>query len=98
MSKENYKTIDRDTVSLINEATGSKIKIDEEEEKVNMCQAIEDLKKEAKDQGKILGKEETRISDIKSIVERFGISNDEAMDILKIPVGEREVLKAKIRG
>jgi hypothetical protein len=29
-------------------------------------------------------------------VERFGISNDEAMDILKIPVGEREALNAKI--
>lgn len=48
---DSYRTVDRDTVSLINEATGSKLKITDKEEKINMCQAIEELKKEAKETG-----------------------------------------------
>ncbi len=51
---------------------------------------------EIKEMFKNDGIEETRISDIKNIVERFGISYDEAMDILKIPEKERERLKTRL--
>ena len=51
---------------------------------------------EIKEMFKNDGIEETRISDIKNIVERFGISYDDAMDILKIPEKERERLKIRL--
>lgn len=56
----------------------------------------EEIKEMFKKDGREEGIEETRISDIKNIVERFGISYDEAMDILKIPEKERERLKTRL--
>ena len=46
-----YKSLDCDTVRLLNEAAGLKIEMKEEEDQVNMCQAIEEMKAESKAEG-----------------------------------------------
>ena len=42
------------------------------------------------------GRERTRLEDVKSIMESFNLTVEEAMDALKIPMDEREALKAKL--
>lgn len=45
-NNQRFKSVDRKTVALINEATGANIPYSEEEEKVNMCKAIEEIKEQ----------------------------------------------------
>ena len=42
-----YENIDRETAELISDVTESNLKFEEGKEKVNMCKATEDMKKEA---------------------------------------------------
>ncbi len=50
--KERYQEMDPKAVSLLNSCTNVKIRIEEEEEKVNMCKAWEDMAKECEEKGR----------------------------------------------
>jgi multidrug efflux pump subunit AcrA (membrane-fusion protein) len=43
----NFRSLDRRTVELINEVTGSRLEYEKKEEVVDVCKAIEDMKKKA---------------------------------------------------
>ena len=49
---ERYQEMDPKAVSLLNSCTNVKIRIEEEEEKVNMCKAWEDMAKECEEKGR----------------------------------------------
>ena len=72
----------------MNEMTGSKLQLNEEGGKVNMCKAIDDMRLHCKEEGKIEGKEETRLEAIKNIMESFSVTAQQAMESLKIPSDE----------
>ena len=42
------------------------------------------------------GRERTRLEDVKSIMKKLNYTADRAMDLLDIPLDEREALKAKL--
>ena len=52
VEQEEYQVVDRDTAILLKEVTGMNIKIDEEKDTANMCQAVIDLREEGKEEGK----------------------------------------------
>ena len=59
---KSFETVSRDTANVINAVTNSGFKISEDEEVIDMCKAIEDIRKEGynkgKDDGYIKGKDD----------------------------------------
>jgi len=96
-----YKSIDNDSAILMNAVTGSKLKIKAEEGKVDMCKAIDDMRKDSWEQGKEegitqgiakgeeLGHNEERIECIQNLMDSMKWTATQAMDALKIPLSER---------
>lgn len=73
-----FRNLEREAINVINEITGSGLNISEIEEKedVNMCKAIDDLRQEAKD--------DTKLEDLKNVMESLNVSPEQAVKILKI--------------
>ena len=42
------------------------------------------------------GREQAHLEDVRNVMESFNLTVEEAMDALKIPMDEREALKAKL--
>ena len=81
-----YKHLDRRDVELINEVTGSRIKIPEGAKEVNMCVAIREIEKEAIDND--------RLALIRNLMDSMKMTAEQAMDALKISAEEQSrVLK-----
>ncbi|MFI3202169.1 MAG: Rpn family recombination-promoting nuclease/putative transposase, partial [Eubacteriales bacterium] len=49
---ERYKHLEREAVMVINSVTKSNIPLKEEEEEINMCQALEEMKEDAREEGR----------------------------------------------
>ena len=60
LSDERFKHMERSAASVINAVTNSKIKIDEKEEVIDMCQAIMEMREEERLIGRNEGREEGR--------------------------------------
>ncbi len=52
---ERFKSVERQAVDLINAATGSEVEYSEEEEKVDMCIAIREMRAESRREGEMIG-------------------------------------------
>ena len=50
-SDRRYRSLDRESANLINVVTRSKLTIDEQEEEIDMCKAIDDMRKESEANG-----------------------------------------------
>jgi hypothetical protein len=61
-----------------------------------MCQALEELMKDVIDERVDNAANETRLTDIKNIMESFGVSADQAMDVLKIPSNKKVFFLSKL--
>jgi hypothetical protein len=55
-----------------------------------------EIKEMFKEEGRQEGLEEARIESIRKMVEKLGITKEEAMDVLEVPEAEREALKKVI--
>ena len=101
-SDDSFKTVSRDTANLINVVTKSGFKIEENEEVVDMCKAIMDIREEGREQGRAegreegleQGREEERISSIRNLMATLALTAKQAMDALKIsPSDQQRYLK-----
>ena len=63
-----YQRISRKTADMINIVTGSKLKYNPGEERVDMCKAIEDMRAEAKNEGMKQGMKQGMIDTLASLV------------------------------
>lgn len=63
-------------------------------EEVNMCESLEYLLNTGRAEGRIEGKRETLIVNIKSLMRNANYSIKQAMDTLEIPINERDEIKA----
>lgn len=84
-SDEAFKSVDIETVAAINLFAGTDIKIEKNEEVVNMCKAWEEQKMcgrmEGRIEGAVLFARKLNMDDemiVKSIMEEFGITKDKA--------------------
>ena len=73
---EKFKAIARDTAEVIKAVTGTDIMINESEESVNMCKAIQDIRLEGIEQGVEQGVERTIVMTI-HILRSMGMTDEE---------------------
>ena len=98
---DRFRSVDSETASLINTVTGSRLKFDIREEKVDMCsKAIDDMRKESKEEGRSEGRvegiESTRLESIRIVMERLKYTAQQAMEFLKIPAADQPKYLAKL--
>lgn len=67
-SDEKFRSIERMTAEVINAVTGSKLKINRNEEVVDMCKAIEDIRAEERAEGLEQGLEEGREQGLRAMI------------------------------
>ena len=92
---ESFKHLSWETANMINQVTGSKMKLRRSKGEVNVCKAIEDIKADGILEGIEIGRAEL-INSIKSLMTKMNLSADEAMEILDIPEDKRESFKEMI--
>ena len=85
-----------DAISLINTITGSDLKFEVKEGRVDVCQAIEEMRRESKSEGRMEGVDETRLESIRNIMVTLKLTAQQAMDALLIPAGERPKYTARL--
>ena len=93
-----YKTISRKTADMINVMTGSKLHYNDEEESINMCKAIEDMRNDAIQEGRAKGRaegeakgiENTMLSNIKNLMSNMKWSLEQAFQALGISETEQD--------
>lgn len=87
-SDERFKTLERTAAEVIKMTTKTEIEIDESEDEIDMCQAIREMQEEMWEAGMQTGIENTILSDIKNVMEAFGVTAEKAMRSLKVPEDE----------
>ena len=85
---ESFKHLSWETANMINQVTGSKMKLRRSKGEINVCKAIEDIRLE--------GIEIGQTNSIKSLMSKQNLSADEAMEILDIPEDKRKSYKKMI--
>ena len=85
---ESFKHLSWETANMINQVTGSKMKLRRSKGEVNVCKAIQDIRLE----GIEIGQTEL----IKTLMAKQNLSADEALEILDIPEDKRESYKEMI--
>ena len=85
---ESFKHLSWETANIINQVTGSKMKLRRSKGEVNVCKAIEGLMEDSKLEG------QTEL--IKTLMAKQNLSADEALEILDIPEDKRESYKEMI--
>jgi hypothetical protein len=89
---EAFHHMDREAVEVINICTGAQLPVKEDEEAVDMCQAIKELMEDAAAEAKAEGKAEGEVlgtfKAIQSLMNSMKTSAEQAMKILEIPESE----------
>ena len=89
---DRFRSVDSETASLINTITGSRLKFDTREEKVDMCKAIDDMRKESREEGI----ESTRLESIRNVMDGLKYTAQQAMELLRIPAADQPKYLAKL--
>ncbi len=66
-NNKKYEHVNKKTIRLINEVTNINITIEEDKEEIDMCKAIEDLKKDARKEGLVEGEAKKLNENIKTM-------------------------------
>ncbi len=93
-SDETFKTVSRETANLINIVTNSGIEIKENEEVIDMCKAIKEIKEEGRLEGREEGREEGRaetiVDSIHKLMRTMKLTAQQAMEALEIPPADQQ--------
>ncbi|MBR7015322.1 MAG: hypothetical protein IKI12_02615 [Lachnospiraceae bacterium] len=89
---DRFRSVDAETASLINTITGSRLKYDTKEEKVDMCKAIDDMRKESREEGI----EYNRLESIRNVMDGLKYTAQQAMELLRIPAADQPKYLAKL--
>ena len=89
---DRFRHIDVETANLINTVTGSGLKFDTKEDKIDMCQAIDDMRKESMEKGI----ESNLLDNLKKIMTGLNYTAQQAMDLLQVPAADRPKYMAKL--
>ena len=85
---ERFKHMEREAVQLLNLVTGAEMEMDEDEEVVNVCKAIQDMRKEERELGQQEGKQQI----IQSML-AHGYTLDEVMEVVQCEEDSEEAGK-----
>ena len=81
---------------LLNTVTGSRLKFDTKEDKVAMCQAIEEMRQDSRNEGIAQGIEQGRIESIRNLMISLKCTAQQAMNFLMIPASDQSKYLAKL--
>lgn len=84
-NNERYANMDKKAAMVIEACTNNKLKMEEDEEDVNMCQAIIEMCQDEREEGRL----ECSVEHIKNLMGFLKCTAEKAMDVLKIPESER---------
>ena len=104
---DRFRNVDPDSANLINVVTGSELKLEVKEGQVDMCKAIDEMRKESRSEGRQEGIQEGRregmregkdegiLSSLKNLMSNMNLTLQQAMDALGIPAADRPKYMAK---
>ena len=90
--EKRFSELDEDSANLINTVTGSGLKFEVKEGRVNMCTAIDEMRKESRNEGK----DEGILSSLKNLMANMNLTLQQAMDALGIPAADRPKYMSKL--
>lgn len=99
-----FQELRKEEIDVLNECVNAKLKLQYGEERLDVCQALEDMKREAAkkaaEEAAIKATEETEermlLQDLGNMMEALHLSAEQAMAILKVPEERRSRLAAKL--
>ena len=89
---DRFKNMDRKAASVISTVTGVEIEMNEEEEKVDMCQALREMMEDATNEGIQQGMQDERIAMAKRMLAKRNFSYEEIAELSALSVEEVQVL------
>lgn len=78
----------REEVDVLNACVGTRIAVNEGEEAIDVCLAIQQMNEEAAQKERI----STLLNNIKNLMEKMGWSAEQSMDILSVSDNDRRTL------
>ncbi|MDO5410289.1 MAG: transposase, partial [Lachnospiraceae bacterium] len=82
----NFAALDRDAAMVIDVCTNSKLKFDENQEVMDMCKAISDIREEGREEGRAQGRTETKKETAVNL-HLMGMENDVIAKVLSADIG-----------
>ena len=79
-----FLSVEQKASQVIKVITGSEFKINEKEEEINMCKALEDLKEEGREEGREFAKREF----VRKLLAKKQFTYEEIFDMTDVPVDE----------
>lgn len=89
---DRFKNMNRKAASVISTVTGVEIEMNEEEEKVDMCQALREMMEDATNEGIQQGMQDERIAMAKRMLAKRNFSYEEIAELSVLSVEEVQVL------
>lgn len=91
-ANESFRHLGRKEVDVLNACVGAKIEVKKDEEAVDVCLAIQQMKEEAAQEAS----KKTRISTLcaaaKNLMEKMGLSIEQSMDVLSVSDSDRKAI------
>ena len=81
---DRFREMDEDSANLLNVVTGSGLKWESKGGKVDVCTAIEEMRRESMEKGREIAIVEV----VRNVMENMGLSAEQAMKMMGIPDGD----------
>jgi hypothetical protein len=100
--EESFRYVNRDTVEVINAITGANLPIMENEEGMDMCQAIKELMEDAAAEARAevraeaIKEKEEKIAitekSVRMLMDKAGLTLEEALSVLELSENDRKII------
>lgn len=89
---ESFRHLGREEVDVLNACVGARIAVNEGEEAIDVCLAIQQMNEEAAQEAAQKERISTLLNNIKNLMEKMGWSAEQSMDILSVSDNDRRTL------
>ena len=90
---DRFREMDEDSANLLNAVTGSGLKWESKGGKVDMCTAIEEMRRESMEQGMekgiAEGREKAIVTAVRNVMKNMGMTAEQAMKMMGVPDSEQ---------
>ena len=98
--QDEFKELRKEEIDVLNECVNANLRLQDGEERLDVCKALEDMRREAAEEATIKAteatEERTLLEAISNMVKELPLSVEQAMAILKVPEAKRSKLAAKL--
>lgn len=94
--QDEFHDLRKEEINVLNQCVNANLKLQDGEETLDVCKALEDMKREAAEKAKKETQEETLLQNLSSLMRTFHLSAEQAMAALEVPEAERSGLVVKL--